>query len=360
MRITKGTADAAMVTRACELAPGVVAWLDELGMEWDPTCPAILHGLETYSVPRTYWGTQKGKSIAAVMRPELEREIDAGTVTFCPEISLVSLDRAGGVVKGGTFVNSAGQEVKISAAQTVLASGGYTANPKLFAEMTQGLPLMGGAEPANTGAGLIAARDIGAATRPAQHFLPHVGGIEDPPASARTARIDNPALPPARAPWEIWVDSAGKRVLREDEPDRGTQQRALSQIDAMRFWIVWDSAVQETAPDLLPTWQGPRRAEAFAHHPSFSTAGTLEALAKLAGIDPEGLAHSVASYNAALKGDRPDPLGRTHRPIPLTRGPWFAVRNHGTTATPSGGLVVDIDCRVLDEAGAPIAGLFAA
>lgn len=57
MRITKGTADAAMVTRACELAPGVVAWLDELGMEWDPTCPAILHGLEAYSVPRTYWGT---------------------------------------------------------------------------------------------------------------------------------------------------------------------------------------------------------------------------------------------------------------------------------------------------------------
>ena len=98
---------------------------------------------------------------------------------------------------------------------------------------------------------------------------------------------------------------------------------------------------------------------------AFSSPLVLSALranliAPLAGIDPEGLAHSVASYNAALKGDRPDPLGRTHRPIPLTRGPWFAVRNHGTTATPSGGLVVDIDCRVLDEAGAPIAGLFAA
>ena len=101
---------------------------------------------------------------------------------------------------GGTFLNATDQDVHIIAAQTVLASGGYTASPQVFAQMTQGLPLVGGAEPANTGGGLIAARDIGAATRAAQHFLLHVSGIENPPGSAQTARIDNPALPPARAP----------------------------------------------------------------------------------------------------------------------------------------------------------------
>ena len=40
--------------------------------------------------------------------------------------------------------------------------------------------------------------------------------------------------------------------------------------------------------------------------------------------------------------------------------PFVAVRNHGTTATSSGGIAVDRDCRVVDEAGAPIPGLFAA
>jgi len=360
MRITKGTADGAKVARACELAPRIIAWLDELGLDWHPACPAILHLLETYSLPRTYWGTQAGKSIAKVLRPELDREIDAGNVDFRPHLRLTALDRTGGIVTGGRFTDIHGHDIRIDAAQTLLASGGYTANPTLFADMTQGLPLMGGAEPANTGGGMRAARAIGAAIRPAKHFLPHVGGIENPPGSFQTLRADNPALPPSRPPWEIWVDHAGTRLLREDEPDRRTQQRALRQVPDLTFWIVWDASVQDAAPDLLPGWQGARRQDAFANHPSFTQADTLEALAHQAGIDAPGLMQSVTAYNNAITDQSPDPLGRTHRPLPLTRAPWFAVRNHGTTATPSGGLQTDIDCRVLDETATPITGLYAA
>ena len=88
----------------------------------------------------------------------------------------------------------------------------------------------------------------------------------------------------------------------------------------MSFWIVWDSCVQDVAPDLLPTWQGERRAQAFADHPSFTTAQKLDDLAQIAGIDADGLARSIAEYNAALTADAPDPLGRTHRPLALTTG----------------------------------------
>jgi fumarate reductase flavoprotein subunit len=360
LRITRGTADAAMVARACALAPRTVAWLDELGLDWDPACPAILHLLEAYSVPRTYWGRKAGRSIAAVLRPELDREIDAGRIDFRPGHRLSALDTANGTVTGAGFETDGGRETRVAAAQTVLCSGGYTANPGLFAQMTQGLPLMGGAEPANTGGGLLAARAIGAALRAARHFLPHVGGIEDPPGSYRTARIDNPALPPARAPWELWVDRSGARCLREDEPDRPTLQRAMRAVPDMTFWIVWTEAIQAAAPDLLPNWKGERRAAAFAAHPSFSRAETLPDLARAAGIDPAGLAATVEDYNTALRTGRADPMGRAFRPMPLEGGPWYAVRNHGTTATPSGGLVVDGACRVLTEAGAPIAGLYAA
>lgn len=359
MRITSGTADAAMVARACELAPRIVAWLDELGLDWDPACPAILHLLEAYSVPRTYWGRKAGRSIAAVLRPELDREIAAGRVDFRPGLRLVALETANGAVTGARF-EGAGGDTRVAATQTVLCSGGYTANPTLFAQMTQGLPLLGGAEPANTGAGLLAARAIGAALRPARHFLPHVGGIEDPPGSGRTARIDNPALPPARAPWEVWVDRTGARCLREDEPDRPTLQRAMRTVPDMTFWIVWTEAIQNAAPDLLPNWQGDRRDTAFATHPSFRRADTLEGLARAAGIDPAGLYATVDAYNAALRTGRPDPMGREFRPMTLEGGPWYAVRNHGTTATPSGGLVVDAACRVLTDAGAAIPGLYAA
>lgn len=360
-RITGGTADPEMVALACDLAPGIVAWLDALGIDWDPDCPAILHALEAYSVPRTYWGRKRAVSIAEVVVPEVDREIDAGRIAWRPKTKLVELIREAGAVTGAIALGADGAPVTIRAAQTVLTSGGYSADPDTFAEMTQGLALYGGAEPTNRGAGLRAARAIGAAVRPARHFLPHVGGIEDPPGSRRVARADNPALMPARLPWELYVDRTGRRCLREDEPDRVTQQKAMIGVPDMTFWIVWDAAIDRAAPTpLLPSWQGARLAAAWDDHPAFTRADSLTALAAAAGIDPDGLTETVAEYNTALAAGTADPLGREHRPMPLAEPPFFAVRNHGTTATSSGGLTVDRDCRVLDEAGAAIPGLFAA
>ena len=129
-RITDGTADAEMVSLACELAPRTVAWLDELGLDWSPDCPAILHGLETYSVPRTYWGRDRARSIAAVLVPEMAREAEAGRIRFEPGASLASLDMRDGAVTGGHLVDGEGRERRVRAAQTVLTSGGYGANPR--------------------------------------------------------------------------------------------------------------------------------------------------------------------------------------------------------------------------------------
>jgi fumarate reductase flavoprotein subunit len=359
-RITGGTADPEMVALACDLAPRTVAWLDELGLDWAPECPAILHALEAYSVPRTYWGRNRARSIAEVLVPEFDRARDAGQISFLPGHRLEDLEVSRGIVTGGILCRRDGQRQRVRAAQTVLTSGGYTANPTLFAEMTQGLPLVGGAEPTNTGGGLMAARAIGAAMRPARHFLPHVGGIEDPPGSRRTSRADNPVLMPARAPWELYVDRTGRRCLREDEPDRVTQQRAMTRVPDMTFWIVWDAAIAAESPPLLPSWQGARLDAAWNVHPSFSRGDSLPELAHRAGIDPEGLSRTVAAYNAAVEDDTPDPLGRRHRPAPIATPPFYAVRNHGTTATSSGGVKVDRDCRVLHRGGHPIPGLFAA
>jgi len=359
-RITGGTADAEMVALACDLAPAIIAWLDQLGIDWDPECPAILHELEAYSVPRTYWGQKKGLSIAAVIIPELQREIEAGKVTFLPAHELQALELTAARVTGAVLTGKDGGSCHIKASQTVLTTGGYTANPQLFAEMTGGLSLYGGAEPANTGGGLLAAREIGAAIRPARHFLPHVGGIEDPPGSRRTARADNPLLMPTRLPWEIYVDRSGARCLREDEPDRPAQQKAMTQVPDMTFWIVFDAAIAEQAPPLLPSWQARGLADIWNSHPAFSKADSLPELARLAGIDADGLVASIAAYNTALTDNDDDMLGRQYRPARIEKPPFFAVRNHGTTATSSGGLVVDRDCRVLNENGAVIPGLYAA
>ena len=359
-RITSGTANAKMVNLACELAPKTIAWLDQLGIDWDPQCPAILHELETYQVPRTYWGLKHGQSIANVIIPALSPEIEAGRVLFLDEHNLQAIEVKSGRVTGAHLQRNNYSICEITASQTVLTSGGYSANPALFAEMTNGLSLYGGAEPANTGGGLLAARAIGAATRKAQYFLPHVGGIEDPPGSRQTTRADNPVLMPRRPPWEIYVDQSGARWLREDEPRRIVQQQEMAKVPEMTFWIVWDSAIDDLSPPLLPSWQAKGLDKLWNIHPAFSKGNSLKTLGERAGIEPSGLSASITKYNQALVSNAPDPLGRQYRPIEIKKPPFYAVRNHGTTATSSGGLVVDLDCRVLDKHGEVIPGLFAA
>ena len=98
---------------------------------------------------------------------------------------------------------------------------------------------------------------------------------------------------------------------------------------------------------------------------------TLEELARACGIDPAGLAATVAEFNLhARRGDDPA-FGRGSTPFnryggdagvtlaPLEKGPFYAVRvvpgSFGTFA----GLATDARARVLDAADRPIPGLYA-
>jgi succinate dehydrogenase/fumarate reductase flavoprotein subunit len=102
---------------------------------------------------------------------------------------------------------------------------------------------------------------------------------------------------------------------------------------------------------------------------------TLEELARACGIDPAGLAATVAEFNRnARRGEDPE-FGRGSTPFnryggdptvgpnpslrPLEKGPFYAVRvvpgSFGTFA----GLATDARARVLDAADAPVPGLYA-
>jgi succinate dehydrogenase/fumarate reductase flavoprotein subunit len=102
---------------------------------------------------------------------------------------------------------------------------------------------------------------------------------------------------------------------------------------------------------------------------------TIEELARACGIDPAGLAATVAEFNRnARRGEDPE-FGRGSTPFnryggdptvgpnpslrPLEKGPFYAVRvvpgSFGTFA----GLATDARARVLDAADAPVPGLYA-
>ena len=108
-------------------------------------------------------------------------------------------------------------------------------------------------------------------------------------------------------------------------------------------------------------------------------ADTLQELAEKAGIDPDGLTSTVATFNAnAEKGVDPE-FGRgthpwsawmcgdpSHEPNPnlgpLTEPPFYAVElsRMAMTGIPAAGLMTDHHCQVVGWDDRPIAGLYAA
>ncbi|MFZ6044641.1 FAD-dependent oxidoreductase [Pseudomonas sp. CR3202] len=105
-------------------------------------------------------------------------------------------------------------------------------------------------------------------------------------------------------------------------------------------------------------------------------ADTPEQLAKVLGVDTQGLATTLARHNEDARAgvDRDFGKGATsynqslgdphHQPnpclAPLVRAPWYAIRIHTGDLGSARGLVTDANANVLDRRGQPIVGLYAA
>ena len=88
-------------------------------------------------------------------------------------------------------------------------------------------------------------------------------------------------------------------------------------------------------------------------------ADTLEDLASQMGIDAATLKETVDSFNAAADGGT-DEFGRTLYSTKLENGPWVATARQACVHHTMGGVTIDTETRVLNEAGQPISGLYAA
>ncbi len=358
-RISHGSARDDLVRRAVELAPVTVDWLDDLGFDFAPETPRLVYGHEPYSAPRTYYGRDGGLSILHVLEPLLRDAVARGDVelrTATPVTGLRS-DGEGRVV--GVTVWSRDGDQDVDAGAVVLATGGFAADPDVFAEI-EGVPLVSAAHPTSTGDGLLLARTVGGAVAGRGTYLPTFGGLPHPTTPTRAQWSDRPLLiATERPPWEVYVDRAGRRFVAEDEPSIDQKERALVAVPDMTFWTVFDDRARRESVPMVLGWSPADLAARAGRRAGVHTADDLESLARLAGIDPTGLLGTVRDYNAALTDGRPDPTGRQHRPAPIAEPPYFALENHGITLISFAGVDVDADLAVRRTDGSVVPGLFA-
>jgi 3-oxosteroid 1-dehydrogenase len=178
-------------------------------------------------------------------------------------------------------------------------------------------------------------------------------------------------------PRSIIVNRYGKRFCNE-AADYNSLGGPFHDFDANRMefpnmpaWMVIDQGHLD-AYDFLGLRPGEAAPEWFA------TGATIEELAAATGVDPAGLAATIAAFNenadaevdpdfargqSAYDGYWGDPSKPTRASKTLGRidtGPFYAVPvNLGCMGT-KGGPRTDRDGRVLDVDGEPIAGLYAA
>ena len=367
MRISNNTADPVLVRLAVDNAADTLDWLQDIGAEILPDHPILAQGHEAYRKPRYYWGPEGGRSLLKAIAPAFEKLIANGGVTLELETEVTGLiqeDRA--AVIGVRARVKDGAETQYLGHNILLASGGHAANVEMFGELT-GVPLYGnGAYPYAQGAGITLGKSAGGWTRGKENFICAFNVVleKDEIGSPLLGRIIS--MPHARMPWEIFVNVHGKRFVREDHESVDHREHMLMAQPGMRCWSIFDAVIGNEAPDYLVTpdvphpapWTKERMFEAFDKYPTMHKADSLGELAAKAGIDGEALKASVAEYNAARGGG--DPLGREHRPRPIEKAPFYAIRIQGSSISSVVGLAVNRELQVIDMDKRPIAGLYAA
>lgn len=260
----------------------------------------------------------------------------------------------------GLIADRGGDTLTLPARAVVLADGGFQGNFDLLRQHIMAQPERVKQRGTSTGLGdgLRMARDAGAAISSLESFYGHL--------LCRDAMTKDSVWPYPEldgiASAGIVVNGTGQRFMDEGMGGihmANTLARAPDPLDATLIFdsAIWDSAGRSARIPVNPELV---RAGGTVHR-----APSLAALATMAGIDPDGLARSVAAYNAALAAGSPAGLepprsADRYKPMPITTAPFLAIPACAGITYTMGGIRIDADARVLREDGGTIPGLYAA
>jgi hypothetical protein len=206
--------------------------------------------------------------------------------------------------------------------------------------------------------------EVGAGTSRGLHsFYGHL--LPAPPAVITPERFFPPTAYYSRA--TVLVNLGGERFTDESLGDHMNAQAAARQESAAVF-AIFDQDVHDQHIVGQPSGHpaGLNRLEAAREAGAWiATAPTLEKLSALVterGVRRDALARTLHAFNRAMAEgtDEPLPVPRAQLRTPLWRAPFYAIGLTPAITLTYGGLRVGDCCQVLDRAGLPIAGLYAA
>ena len=335
MAKTGGTADPVITRLVADQSGATLDWLAHrhgVALRVDPNWPPA------FGHSRMRMHVTPGGSGADL----IDRLIAACDVAGIPILTNARLTNiiatADGQVAGVRYVRPDGSAEDIGCDAMVLATCGFGGNSAMVA---QHIPTMTDARyfgwEGNRGDGIVLGQALGGDVGDMDAYQ-GLGLLADPQG------IDlNPRF---LIEGGIQVDRRGHRFSHELADVSGQGALVLQQIDGVA-WVIYDERIHGSCAD-LPQYIALR--EAGGVH----SASTVQALAARLGIDPAGLADTLAQVSA-VGADR---FGRVFN-TPVLKAPYFGVRVTGAVFHTQGGLRIDHLARVIRRNGSPIGNLFA-
>lgn len=345
-------ANLALVYKLTKEAPTIQKTLSEMGLAWQKQPTQFVGALW----PRSHRASNYKSGVGYIDTYLDLIKAQNLPVTFMMSTSAESLIEKDGKVIGIKAKGTDGKDYSIYASKgVILTTGGFGANVKMRNEYDEIWDKKLDAKvkttnmPAITGDGINMALKAGAAVKDMGYIqlLP----TTDPATGSTNHKIVEST--------NIYVNKLGNRFVNEQGRRDVLAKAALAQPDHVFYVIGTEQTLLKDKEGRGP--YGIMIADLLKQKKAFK-ADTLEGLAKELGMNPKNLKRTVEKWNEFCKTQKGDEFGRMscEEGNKLPKGPYYASIMTSSVHHTMGGLVIDEDTRVLNKAGKPISGLYAA
>ena len=345
-------ANLALVYKLSKEAPTIQKTLSEMGLTWQKQPTQFVGALW----PRSHRASNYKSGVGYIDTYLDLVKAQKLPVTFMMSTPAESLIEKDGKVIGIKAKGPDGKDYSIYASKgVILTTGGFGANVKMRNEYDEIWDKKLDAKvkttnmPAITGDGINMALKAGAAVKDMGYIqlLP----TTDPATGSTNHKIVEST--------NIYVNKLGNRFVNEQGRRDVLAKAALAQPDHVFYVIGTEQTLLKDKEGRGP--YGIMIADLLKQKKAFK-ADTLEGLAKELGMNPENLKRTIEKWNEFCKTQKDDEFGRMscEEGNKLPKGPYYASIMTPSVHHTMGGLVIAEDTHVLNKAGKPISGLYAA
>ncbi|MBT8446141.1 MAG: FAD-binding protein, partial [Gammaproteobacteria bacterium] len=334
-------------------------WLAGFGVEFNLLLPAPG---ET-SVPRFHFARGGAVNVIVPLIAEANAR-DAIELRANEEVIGLEAQDRGAVVRVRDLRE--GSEQALYAPAVVIATGGFESDlERVRANWPAGIRqperLLAGASRFARGTGLELGESVGAAIDRLDHQTIFVTGFPDPrdPNGQRGLLAMNAA--------SLFINAQGERFVNEGA-SRKVLEQAVLQSAEQTYWMLFDERGRKQLQVRGAPWLTRETlATEILGNPALVQQGeSLDALAESIGVPSASLNGTVERFNALVAGGNDQDFGRfgpgnpRRMPKAISQAPFYALQRYPMTRKSMGGLVIDAQAQLLDNAGNALPGLFAA